>query len=107
MLYAGRYYITASINYLAASYDIAPGGQNDWLVIISYVNSAILGIQIVVLYLALAHTVFYYGVLMSTSYLNMHKMCDIRVSSYKDKEIVEPYSKQLTFPPVPVPSEMI
>lgn len=29
MLHAGGYYIKASINYLAASYDIALGGQND------------------------------------------------------------------------------
>ncbi len=48
MLHAGRYYIKASINYLAASYDIALGGQNDWLMVISYVNSAVLEIHIVV-----------------------------------------------------------
>lgn len=34
-LHAKRYYVTASINYLAASYDIARGGQNDWLMVIT------------------------------------------------------------------------
>lgn len=41
MLYVGRYYIATLINYSAACYDITLRGQNDWLMMISYVNSAV------------------------------------------------------------------
>lgn len=65
---------------------------------ISYVNSALLEIQIIVLYLALAQSVFHCGTIVLFSYLNNHKKCDVLVSSFEDKEKVKPYLQQITFP---------